>query len=792
MTRSGFALFEVAVALLLVAIGVLALAMFLPQAARAQERARFQVYAAAQAVDMVSNFANYPRFHLGMNAEAPEPWDSQVGYSSMAPDLERRLASPRHGIAPVPAAIARRFDSDNDEIRRVLDAGGYLYYSQPLAAVGIKMESGHNPKPPSDASRLVFAVVGAAQANALPMLPWRATPYYHAYPSPPGFVRISNSILAMQNAWETQAWADDTDINKVWNVDLGAADGDRVPNDWKYRRGSSGIWPYIAPRSIADDSSAPDGRYKWHRSVNAIAICLWYAYESAGVPMDFLVGADAPDPADLKAAAADPRQVMAMRLLAYMGMAATSWFPLEVTPDSEDAPSHPGLAAGIAIPGPTPLNPASPGGVAYLNNGTVVPPDFASLIGPVRSVVPAVDPIEQDLLLEPLDDFGYLPAVVPPGTTDRHFRLSMQRIARWHEISLRLIMDHSARFPYDGSLPRPLNRQLATDHPLYMWDLIERTGANANPLSGEITGTRGDIAIDYANIDASIKTGDGQAIAARQWRPVGAQPPSFVGAVTRGAVTTLERVRGLGPNANLERAHDDAWYQSTWGDQAHYSLSARFRAAERCRQLVFWTVDWHSYEDWETEPSAPLDASRYPLRSPDRYIQGKAIYFVTSNTHKEGNNTTMNLPGRMSGVGWEDFLQPESRNPEKMATFIIDPTAHARYRATGSYVRDIISIPEVAHDFSQQDLYSAVGTMYYYSTGHYGRPADEGYSPRSDPLQDGTPVSDPKAVFNGIFGADRNMNARLDRGDLPASVRLHAVEVARFPYYDPRLTLSLR
>src|SRR5260221_2019677 len=56
---------------------------------------------------------------------------------------------------------------------------------------------------------------------------------------------------------------------------------------------------------------------------------------------------------------------------------------------------------------------------------------------------------------------------------------------------------------------------------------------------------------------------------------------------------------------------DPAAPGNVWGDPAHATLTAPFAPAERCRQIVFWAVDWQSYEDFETAPSAPVDASKY-------------------------------------------------------------------------------------------------------------------------------------------------------------------------------------
>jgi hypothetical protein len=51
---------------------------------------------------------------------------------------------------------------------------------------------------------------------------------------------------------------------------------------------------------------------------------------------------------------------------------------------------------------------------------------------------------------------------------------------------------------------------------------------------------------------------------------------------------------------------------------------------------------------------------------------------------------------------------------------------------------------------------------------------------------------DQRKTFNGLFGADRNFNKKIDRGALPRSVRMRAIEVARFNFYDPRIPCLLR
>ena len=51
---------------------------------------------------------------------------------------------------------------------------------------------------------------------------------------------------------------------------------------------------------------------------------------------------------------------------------------------------------------------------------------------------------------------------------------------------------------------------------------------------------------------------------------------------------------------------------------------------------------------------------------------------------------------------------------------------------------------------------------------------------------------DQRRRFLASWGADRNFNGKVDRGTLPPAIRLRAIEVSRYNFYDPRLTIKLR
>ena len=187
-----------------------------------------------------------------------------------------------------------------------------------------------------------------------------------------------------------------------------------------------------------------------------------------------------------------------------------------------------------------------------------------------------------------------------------------------------------------------------------------------------------------------------------------------------------------------------------WGDPAHFTLTRPFSPDERCRQLVFWAVDWQSYEDCETAPSAPVDACRYPRGAP-RNPSG-------------GPSTFDDLMARPVFFDWQQYIY---RNPEKVLAF----TEAMDAQPTGlSTIHKIVGadgngqIPDPANP--GQTLTVGIGNSRY----------DQGS----------------KQVFSGLYGADRNFNLHLDRGPVPRTVRLRASTIARFNFYDLRAPAALR
>jgi hypothetical protein len=294
----------------------------------------------------------------------------------------------------------------------------------------------------------------------------------------------------------------------------------------------------------------------------------------------------------------------------------------------------------------------------------------------------------------------------PPNLSQVQFQnapLTVDRLRYYHDRSKAMAMCYAASFTYDWGAPRPITRCIMSDYPLIEYDLF------STPRSGTIIGTS-------------------PAVPAAMWKPIASQtvtsiglPAAYPGALMGGGFDNTQS-----PFVPMDNRTAG---QPLWGDPTHFTLTKPFAPAERCRQLVFWSVDWQSYEDAETAASAPIDASKCPCAGLDA-----------------GNITGAYLNRLYIGLPYQDGLF--LRNPERMVNF----TQNISTLPTGS--------PVAAHMIN-------------------GGNNDTGNAAALN-------------VLNGIYGADRNHNYTLDRGPQSRSVSLHATLIARFNFYDPRIPITLR
>ncbi|MBA3683650.1 MAG: hypothetical protein H0W72_00155 [Planctomycetes bacterium] len=200
ITRQGFTLFEVGISLLIMAIAVTSLLLLLPSGIQAQQATRFQLIAAGKALTIASTIVGPAtiRQTSSYNEGGSLADSAAINATTFSPDLHVYANSIFDGIGiAVPTDIARRIDSDGDEIASVLDEGGSIFYPPTF---GVAPMDGGTPTMEgisyADASirRLVFAFRGLPQQNLLRHHPQIAWPYIQHQPG-----------LGMP--WERSVWA---------------------------------------------------------------------------------------------------------------------------------------------------------------------------------------------------------------------------------------------------------------------------------------------------------------------------------------------------------------------------------------------------------------------------------------------------------------------------------------------------------------------------------------------------------------------------------------------------------
>ncbi len=660
-------LFEVAISLVIMTVGILSCIMLFPAGIKAQQMAKMKLLAGAKAQEMVDSFVSSTTANPTIDVEAYNPWDVPVTYRSLSWDLETRLSSHRFGIMPLPLEIARRLDSENDEIQTILDQGGYIYYSQPNA-VSSMQETSLEAAPANENQTLIFAVTGYAQQDSLTIFPWKAWPYVGNYPSPPlhayrptgGAENIFTSGLTgnfVFHYWTHWDFGDSTGVTPEELVDPRMVTVLQAYEDYEYGTSPTDQGPTEA-KCIAYIQAA-------------LAYCV-----AVGVPSYFYDPPVAPDPTFMPgvglqftpikefegwtsaqtAAPAAHLQVQAIRFLAHAAACITYYHRLN------ELGGQPSVAgSGFPIPA------------------------AATAIG----ASPAVE-------------------------------LTHDKLLYYHESCLNLAMLFASRFPYDFGAPRPIQRSIMMDHPLFEPDLfgapLSGTHFNGNPLAPGVS-------------------------TAQHWRPIPGQPLKNPGASYSF------------PNRPLPAAGNPFW-----GDQAHFTLTRKFQPKERCRQIVFWSADWQSYQDFETAPSAPVDAGKYPIAAP--------LAGVT-------------FDQRLSAVSFRDEMMYAFRNPEKTLLFVHDMTG------------TIATPPPAPSRVQTGTILSKKNEVDILLTPNDANPH---VPPDRIPSAPATPdqIATAKMIFTGQYGADRNFNYRLDRGPVPPSVRLRATQVARFNFYDGRVPAPIR
>jgi prepilin-type N-terminal cleavage/methylation domain-containing protein len=181
--------------------------------------------------------------------------------------------------------------------------------------------------------------------------------------------------------------------------------------------------------------------------------------------------------------------------------------------------------------------------------------------------------------------------------------------------------------------------------------------------------------------------------------------------------------------------------------------SQPFTVQDRTRQLVVWMADWMAYEDAETLPSAPPDASEVaisPLLDWGQNNTPRKYGIVTRHGAPEAAYTWANPLRDMTMSRLKDgYLAPDELGKPGSASYAI---------------RD-------------SRLFLDAATLPGYT------PATAGWTPRSWRYDYANPY-----IQLGFWGADRNRNGVCDRGSVSPAVDMRSIEVGRFVFYDPVLT----
>lgn len=869
--RQGFTLFEVSISLVLVAFGVISVLMLFPAGLKAQQMARFQIYAAAKAEEMLEQFNGTQHSNPAIDTEGLAMWDVPVAHKAQSWDLESRLSAHRFGIMPLPLTVARRLDSDGDEIQQILDEGGFLYYSQPLASTGTQ-EQGAAVAPPNEAQKMIIGVKGYAQQNGLSSFPLKNWPYHTPFPSPPlqmhhmadkflpktynkdedgdeyyskyysyyswpwmdnedqvyqGRINIRNNSETYCVPWETSPapfpalFPGDPDIQKVYDWPLDPDPAGNPPSA-DYPRGFEnevapnypvGSNPQIQPLHVGYFPYAC-GRL-WEAGGTNPGWKEWDVPPSGGPPpiagtrhpygIGALVTRNGTNYTCLVAHLAEnavngPPPNPAYWAQVPLEFPATHLVQITRSQSTNARDSMPAeaLLSGKAVYGEYPSRPSVVRYVAttfwYAKQKGFDWPDLNTVPANLYAGFTHTNSSEHWKEVQAFRFLAHattcLTAWYSYGGTEPEnlsvgvsipqiqldnikspagVKITHNLIKYYHERSLHLINLFAASYPNDWMMPRPLNRAIMMDFPLLQFDMF------ADPLPQNMgpqifpndlyDSTRENPPQQgmYTTIPNNRFTkifGRDRDDNPTQWRVVSSSPIRNIG-VSATFPTNFIDSRMATISGGPPRGH--------FGYAEHFNLTAKFDAAERCRELIFWVADWQSYEDFETAPSAPVDSSKYPLGAP------------RSEWHESGHivpsKRTRSFDQRMGDLEFRDEQLWSYRNPEKTLLFfkLADPD--------GAYRRlpDLPNLIAGNIGIDVRDLptgYNVEANMVL------NRPWNN-YPDKGDRLEN-------RMNFVGAWGADRNFNKKLDRGPLPKSVRLRAVQVARFNFYDPRVQAILR
>lgn len=936
--RAGLTLVEIAISIGLVATALLTIMLTVPAGMRMQTEVRYKVIAAAKAMELLELMRTQTPGMVNdardMDKEGIFPWDTRTTYKSMAPDMESYIENLRGSVRPLPETIARRLDSDNDEIQDLLDAGGRLYYFFPNEPVEV-LESTQRFVQDEEwlpaSRRLLVGVVGYPQHNSVLYHPSiKLGPYQDFYPSPPSHGREQNTDQARSS------YKDGRSADQLFNYDALTRDGDLAEvmqstgyfnEDFFFHYNNGGI--------VTRQENASGQTPLWPNSVGNDEERLGYlpfvrtiiGYQAENQSLDLTFRTDPVDAATNYAGRTarrpgtpptstnigdagyfgdKPFEEAKRRACAYLvvalwylkkKMAASSTSPqpqidgaghVNVLFNVDTRAEAVTFAENLSGADDWPLvlgmrHVAHAAAILTAYHPFGLPGAGIRLDGDQAVVVP--DEGGTDAAGNNLMDLGFSrdSVTINPSSLPR---LTTAHIQAWHEAAVQMAVRHADQAgPYHWGAPRPLNRQVMMDHPLVQLDPWSR------PITAsfEFTASAG-VTYPYHFSDSmgshwppysDTTVNASYPVTRRQWRAVYPEaiqeagiPRMYTGQwrdqdgdgivdprdgsdseaypmrlldcgqdgpdaefAAPGSSENGGDAYEIGGSSNLGLDEDDynvpadpgdpdyPDWQPALGPHGHFNLVAPFSPQERCRQLVFWAVDWQNYEDFETTASAAIDASRYPLPAPHARKDSGDDAWSADNVQRTDYQRMLNAQGAVP------LTANSLRNPELVSVFrvptLIDEVTGAGDFAGSPRVDGIPIVGEI-QGFKRYDESD------YFLADHAPRTPDmldgdpQGIGSWTGSVDNSESEADTSAllghdialwnpmVFLGKYGANRDgeitnwaastsiaadnadfpgrgkPEAEIGGGSLPSTVRLRAVTVARFNFYDPRVSGSLR
>jgi len=761
-------LVEVLFSLLILATAVLSVVLLFPAGVRTLEQSRFQTYAALKAMEITDFVAQSRKNWLENDLEIDDGLKVgggiRLGTNAFTarhmPDIEQMLLREMGTAYPMPPQIARRLDSPGDMIGRVIADGGILFYADPMASRDGSRQAarfGNLGAAVPELQKMVFALVTPPQQNLVPNHPSVSWPFYELYPFPPqARLRLPQWQYTIQTGPYTEpatgttyAWRWDGPVKssgltgqlyqgETWEWmaanapgSLWAASGvlDRfrelcefgyTPVWFKisYESGTVAYDPHSSLTGITNPDHGsfppkPGGPSHWRgeriqEDVPGYFAAVPAAVETARVAMNIQF--------PLTPYVFDQERTMRLPSLGmrrmYRQLALELWNSLEAVNPTGKNP----LVDDLTTEPIEDIHPARVLALSYLSHAAMMVTGYRlpyintrNDMNPSNDVdlnLPGAGADHATYVGQGMNQFAANDAEANPDGSIKADATPTADEDMWaqraHENMLNWAMRFASNFPNDLTVPRPANRPMSMDRPAFLFDLFDGAGnARRNP-SAVVTWTdpnpnnRGWPRADRASVNESfyqlLSAVDGSG---------GSAYPGFEGKMSGWSgnddvVGDLNRHPNWRAGFDAQRSPNNGRY---WADQP-------FAASERARVLVFWAVDWKSYVDAETAPSAPMDAGLWYDRV---------------------------------GVQYRNSLLPED-HPEAPLLW----STSARNSKNGG-------------DSDSQSF-----TVFRSS------------------------------VWNGQFGADRNVNGVLDRGSVMPEVRLRASEVARFIVYDSISYQALR